>query len=127
MEIIDRRQYIENLSLWLSRQQLFFIIRTIIKACHVVVPVDQMISNTPGYIGHLRGTPTRDRYRVATIFVDHYSGIGYVYVQRSTSAKDTIEGKNLFEEWADTHGVTIKHYHADNGIFADNKFREAVK
>jgi hypothetical protein len=25
------------------------------------------------------------------------------------------------------HGVTVKHYHADNGIFADNKFREEVR
>ena len=48
------------------------------------VSVDQMISKTPGYIAHLRGTPTRDRYKVATIFVDHYSGIGYVHLQRTT-------------------------------------------
>ena len=91
------------------------------------VSVDQMISKTPGYIAHLRGTPTRDRYRVATIFVDHYSGVGYVHLQRSTSAKDTIEAKERFEAWADTHGVAILHYHADNGIFADNKFRAAVQ
>ena len=91
------------------------------------VSVDQMISKTPGYIAHLRGTPTRDRYKVATIFVDHYSGIGYVHLQRTTSAKDTIEAKDRFEAWADTHGVAIRHYHADNGIFADNKFREAVQ
>ena len=91
------------------------------------VSVDQMISKTPGYIAHLRGTPTRDRYRVATVFVDHFSGVGYVHLQRSTSAKDTIEAKERFEAWADTHGVKIRHYHADNGIFADNKFREAVQ
>ena len=91
------------------------------------VSVDQLISTTPGYIAHLRGTPTRDRYRVATVFVDHYSGIGYVHLQRSTSAADTIEAKERFEAWADTHGVAIMHYHADNGIFADNQFRKAVR
>lgn len=34
-----------------------------------------------------------------------------------------------FEAWADTqHRVTISHYHADNGIFADNKeFRQALR
>ena len=90
------------------------------------VSVDQLISNTPGYIAHMRGTPTRERYRVATVFVDHFSGIGYVHLQRSTSATDTIEAKERFESWAETHGVAIQHYHADNGIFADNEFRKAV-
>jgi hypothetical protein len=74
----------------------------------------------------LRGTPTIDRYEVATVFIDHYSGVGYIHLQRTTSAEDTIEGKQLFEAWANTQHVTISHYHADNGIFADNKFRKSV-
>ena len=92
-----------------------------------VVSVDQLVSPTPGYIAQLRGTPTRRRYKAATIFVDHASGAGYVHIQRSTSADETIEAKRRFEAWADTHGVSVSHYHADNGIFADNKFRKAVR
>jgi hypothetical protein len=90
------------------------------------VSIDQLVSPTPGYIAQLRGTPTRKRYQAATVFVDQYSGIGFVHVQKTTSADETIEAKEKFESWANSHGVAIRHYHADNGIFADNKFRAAV-
>jgi hypothetical protein len=90
------------------------------------VSVDQLIPPTPGYIAQLRGTPTRKRYQAATIFVDQYSGAGFVHCQKTTTADETIEGKERFEAWAATHGITVSHYHADNGIFADNKFRKAV-
>jgi len=63
---------------------------------------------------------------VATVFVDHYSGLDYVHVQESTSALDTIEAKTKFERFSLDRGVRIRHYHADNGIFASNGFREAV-
>jgi hypothetical protein len=90
------------------------------------ISVDQLISPTPGYIAQLRGTPTTKRYLAATIFVDQFSGAGFIHLQKTTSAEETIEGKERFEAWAETHGVSIQHYHADNGIFADNKFRKAV-
>jgi hypothetical protein len=90
------------------------------------VSIDQLVSPTPGYIAQLRGIPTRKRYQAATVFVDQYSGIGFVHVQKSTTAEETIEAKEKFEAWASSHGVSIKHYHAENGIFADNKFRAAV-
>ena len=35
--------------------------------------------------------------------------------------------KVAFEKLADTHGVSIKSYHADNGRFAELGFREAVE
>ena len=89
------------------------------------VSVDQLISPTPGLIAQLRGIPTKKRYTCATIFVDHFSGYGYVHLQKSTSATETIEAKKAFEAHAATFGVTILHYHADNGVFADNGFRSA--
>ena len=89
--------------------------------------VDQLVSPTPGLIAQLRGIPTKKRYTVATIFVDHYSGFGYVHLQKSTGAEETVEAKEAFELIAETHGVTVQHYHADNGVFADNKFRQAVR
>jgi hypothetical protein len=90
------------------------------------VSIDQLESTTPGLIGQLRGTPTKARYQVATIFVDHATRFGYVHLQKSTSAEDTIQAKVAFEQQAANSGVKILHYHADNGIFADNKFRKAV-
>jgi hypothetical protein len=90
------------------------------------VSVDQLVSTTPGYVPQLRGIPTRLRYRVATVFVDQYSDLSFVVNQYSASAEETILAKRKFEEFATRHGVQVKHYHADNGIFADNKFRAAI-
>jgi hypothetical protein len=91
------------------------------------ISVDQLVSTTPGYIAQLRGRPTLKRYHAATVFVDNFSRLSYVHVQKGTSAEETIQAKHAFERYARSHGVVTKHYHADNGIFADNKFREAVK
>ena len=73
------------------------------------------------------GKLTTARYKVATIFVDHYSDLDFVYIQESTSAEETIDAKKAFEQFANERGVKIKHYHADNGIFASNGFREEVE
>ena len=91
------------------------------------VSVDQLVSQTPGLIGQTTGKLTTSRYHVATVFVDHYSRLDFVYIQESTSAEDTIEAKRAFERFAEQRGVQVRHYHADNGIFASNGFREAVK
>ena len=90
------------------------------------ISVDQLISLLPGLIGQTIGRLTTSRYRVATIFINHYSDIDYVHVQETTLAKDTLEAKAQFECFAQDQGVTIGHYHADNSIFASNAFRESV-
>ena len=52
--------------------------------------VDQLESSIWGLIGQLRGIPTIERYEVATVFIDHYSGLGYaVHLQKSTTAIET--------------------------------------
>jgi hypothetical protein len=81
----------------------------------------------PGLIAQLRGTPTTKRYLCATVFVDHFSGHGYVYLQKSTSAEETVEAKLAYEAHVATIGVNVVHYHGDNGVFADNKFRQSVR
>ena len=91
------------------------------------VSVDQLISSTPGLVGQTTGKLTTIRYKVATIFVDHYSDLDYVHVQESTSANNTVEAKQCFERFCIERGVRIQHYHADNGIFASKGFREAIK
>ena len=91
------------------------------------VSVDQLISGTAGLVAQTSGKLTTARYKVATIFVDHYSDLDFVYIQESTSAEETINAKKAFEQFANERGVKIKHYHADNGIFASNGFREEVE
>jgi GAG-pre-integrase domain len=90
------------------------------------VSVDQLESTIPGLVGQLKGKLTLARYKAATVFVDHFSDLVFVHVQQSTSAKETIEAKAAFEQYARTCGVLIKHYHADNGRFAENLWRADV-
>ena len=82
-----------------------------------VVSVDQMVSPTPGLIAQLTGRLTTKRYKYATVYVDQFSDLGFVYLQKTASAEETLEGKLAFERFSNSHGVKIQHYHADNGIF----------
>jgi hypothetical protein len=91
------------------------------------VSVDQMEATVPGLIAQLKGLPTKKRYNCATIFVDHFSGLSYVHLQQALTSKETIQAKQAFESFAASHGVQIRHYHDDNGRFADNDFRQAVQ
>jgi hypothetical protein len=43
------------------------------------VSVNQMTSTEPGFYAQLKGTLTKQRYRCATIFVDHFSCLPYVH------------------------------------------------
>jgi histone deacetylase 1/2 len=92
------------------------------------VSVDQLESKTPGFVGQLKAPVlTKNRYKVATIFVDHYSRLSFIYLQYSTSGAETIKAKQAFEDFAKSHGVTIRHYHADNGRFIDNLFKNSCE
>jgi hypothetical protein len=66
-------------------------------------------------------------YKVATILVDHFSGLSYIHLQKSTNADETLEAKMAFERYASKFNVKMKSYQADNGRFAENKFMAAVK
>jgi hypothetical protein len=87
-----------------------------------VTSVDQMNSSTPGLVAQISGTPTTKRYKCATVFVDQSTRMGFVYLQVSSSAEETIEAKSAWEAYARTHGITVKAYHADNGIFRAHKW-----
>ena len=87
-----------------------------------VVSVDQLESTSPGFIAQLKGALTQQRYRYATVFVDQFSRYTYVYLQKRITSQETVMAKHVFERAAAQRGVTIKHYHADNGRFADNAF-----
>lgn len=86
------------------------------------ISVDQLESRTMGLIGHMKGTPTVQRYRCATVYVDHFSRLSYVHLQKQLTSEETVQGKIAFEKFCEARGVTVKHYHADNGRFADKGF-----
>ena len=57
------------------------------------VSVDQLVSPTPGLIAQMTGFITKQQYRYATVYVDQYSGLSFVYLQRTASAAETLEAK----------------------------------
>ena len=86
------------------------------------VSVDQLESPVPGLKGQNKGYFYRERYKVATIFVDHFSRLSYVHLQESTKGLETLLAKRAFEAYAASFGVVIANYHADNGRFAERLF-----
>jgi Reverse transcriptase (RNA-dependent DNA polymerase)/GAG-pre-integrase domain len=90
------------------------------------VSVDQLESSAPGLVAQMKGKLTKERYTVATVYVDHFSDLSFVYLQRGTSAKETLDGKQEFERFARSNGVSILHYRADNGRFAENAWKDDV-
>ena len=63
----------------------------------------------------------------STIYVDHASDFSYVYHQTSMTSEEILNSKLAFEKFAASHGVHIKHYHADNGRFKDNLFTKSIE
>ena len=72
--------------------------------------VDQLESSTPGLVAQLKGKPTVGRYKVVTVFVDHFSRLSYVHAHASTTSKETVEAKHAFERYVKGHGVEIMQY-----------------
>jgi hypothetical protein len=57
-------------------------------------------------------------------FVNHYSDLSYVHLLKSQSGEEVLEAKEVFEAYASTFGIDIRHYHADNGIFNEKAWRQ---
>jgi len=92
-----------------------------------VVSVDMMMSPTPGLVAQMTSKPTHLRYQHAAVYVNQATGLGFVWLQQSIDAEETIIGKKAFENFCLTHGIHIKHYHAYNGIFASNAWKESCE
>jgi hypothetical protein len=91
------------------------------------ISVDQMISTILGLIAQMKGIPTRSRYQIATVFVNHFSDYTFVHFQSNTTSMETTQAKHEFERHASGAGVTVKRYHADNGRFVDNMWTNDMK
>jgi hypothetical protein len=91
-----------------------------------MVSVEQLESSAAGFKSQLKGSPTRRRYKAATVFVDHFSRMSYVHLQEIPNYADTVEAKGAFEAFSRNMGARIQHYHADNGRFTDSGFMNGV-
>jgi hypothetical protein len=80
-----------------------------------------------GFFAQLKGSLTKKRYKCCTIFVDNYSRLCFVHFQIDDSTESTMAAKLAFEKYATKHGISLKHYHCDNGRFADNVFKQSCK
>ena len=89
--------------------------------------MDSFESATTGFTAQIKGVLTNKRYRLATIYLDHFSDLSYAFLQEDATSKETLKGKLAFEQYARGLGVDVEHYHADNGRFADNSFINNVK
>jgi transposase InsO family protein len=93
-----------------------------------VVSVDQLVSSTPGLIAWLHGgQPTHERYLGSTVFVDQASDFSYIFHHTALNSDQTVKAKQAFEREAKRHGVTIKHYHADNDLFRTKLFMADIE
>ena len=86
---------------------------------HCLIPLKllkQLMSQLKQWL-KLTGQLTKKWYKYATVFVHQYSGFTFMYLQKTSNAKETIQGKKAFEAVSQQHGIVVRHYHADNGIF----------
>ena len=67
------------------------------------------------------------KYYAATIFVDHFTDYTYVHLMTDTKAENTLEAKNAYEALMLSHGHKVLAYHADNGRYAEEAFKQDAK
>jgi hypothetical protein len=53
----------------------------------------------------MTGFLTTKRYKYATVYVDHYSRYGFIYLQKTATGQETVEGKQAFESMARRVGI----------------------
>ena len=91
------------------------------------VSIDHVLSAQPGLVPRMDGRHTLDRINSVCVFIDHVTKLSYSHMQTSVSNEQTVMAKVAFEQFAATNDVSIEAYHADNGIFAEKVFRDAVQ
>ena len=82
-----------------------------------VISVDQMISPTPLLIDQMTDMLTNKRYTWAILSVNQSSEYSFIWVQKSTNIKESLEGKRAFKAHMPSSGIVIWQYYANNGVF----------
>ena len=84
---------------------------------------DQYESSCPGRVFGRRGASiSTQKYCGGTLFYDAASGKIRVVHQVSLSAQETVAAKMTFEREALQHGIKVKDYQTDNGIYTSMEF-----
>jgi hypothetical protein len=91
------------------------------------VSVNHMVSTHVGFFVQLKGGLTKKKYKAASIFADHFLCLCFVHLMQDLSSEESVKAKRAFKQFAAEHGVTIHHYHCNNGRFADNAFKQACQ
>jgi hypothetical protein len=93
------------------------------------VSLDQYESEkVRGRLPHTRGKEKKEeQYCGGTIMVDHASGLVFLRHQVSLRTGETLMTKQLFERFANQHGIHVKNYHGDNGVFNSQEFVRDVE
>jgi hypothetical protein len=88
----------------------------------VILAVDQLLLSTPGLIGWLIevlfDSKKGIQRQLSLLITSVDTSMSIFSKQLQPLAAETLEGKEASERSAKAHGVTVWHYHADNGIFA---------
>ena len=82
------------------------------------VSTDQIVSAQPGLISQMSGFLTSWRIWGCTTFCDHVSDFVYVHLMWDFTVDKPILTVNVFQKVMSQAQQFVKHYHADNGTFA---------
>ena len=64
--------------------------------------VDQLESTAPGFVAQLKGILTTQQYKYATILVNQFSKLSFVYLQKKITSAETVMVKQAFEYLQET-------------------------
>ena len=70
------------------------------------VSVDHLQFPILVFVRQMKVWLTQFQYGSATLYVDHYSGIAYVHVQKSTNGEETVLAKKTYKKWLHGEQVT---------------------
>ena len=88
--------------------------------------MDQVVLAQPNLIPQMSGFLTSQRIWGCTTFCDHISDYVYVHLMRDFTVDETILTVNAFEKVLAQAQRFVKHYHANNGVFAHKAFLDEV-
>ena len=92
------------------------------------VSTDQFVSSVPGRLPHTFGKEKKhEQFTGGTVFIDEASAFFFVQNQVSLGAAETLRAKTRFEREALRHGIMVRGYRGDNGVYKSQAFRASCK
>ena len=68
---------------------------------------------------------SKEHITCGAVMVDHASDYVSNFVQTSVKGTQKLDAKHKFETLAESCGIKIRHYHADNHMLSHNLFKES--